>query len=441
MNNIITSRWLQVFGAGLLLLCFDLRPAHAVAITLGSRIEITATTFALPIQIVDAIGVSEWFLDLSYDPTDVQVNVGCDPFAGDIYCSLFTGAVTEGEFFAAGAPFNLLVPGFVELDPNTLAQSGRLFGMHGAYGGGPLAPSGSGILAYIEFSVLGAGDSPIDGDGTVDGDGTGVSVPEPGALALFAIGLAWLGSRRLFLRGRSAAVACGLLACLSVCTEAAAQFGPPIELPPDLPTVTPAPLGGYPPTVAPTAAGTYSAPPAWSQTLAPSVRFVILSNFNSDAVLDRETGLIWSRQSMARIFASLGLTNFFQRPIERIESICGQLPIGDRFGWRLPAVAELQSLVDTSVPLSSAPSLPAGHPFLLSPGGTNPTNSYWTGEAFFTEVAGERIFVRRAVELREGLAGGFRTPQTSFVLSADMLCVRGGRTALPDAPDSPQLPQ
>ena len=429
MNNIISRRWLQALGAALLL-CFAVRPAYAVSITLGSRIDITSNRFALPVQIVDAVGATEWFLDLTYDPTDVQVNVGCDPFSGDIYCSLFTGPVTEGDFFAAGAPFNLLIPGFVELDPITFMQTGRLFGMHGAFGGFPPAPSGSGILAYIQFTVLGTGEGPIDPDGGV------ISVPEPGTLMLFAIGLAWLICRR---HASRAPVALAVLASLSIYTDASAQFGPPIDLPPDLPVVMPSPTAGaFPPTVAPTAAGTYLAPPAWSQTLAPNVRFVILSNFNSDAVLDRETGLIWARRSLGRAFAGLGL-NFFERPIELADDFCQALPLADRFGWRLPAVAELQSLIDMSVPLSSAPRLPVGHPFFLSPGGRNQYNSYWTGEAFFAEFAGERIFVRRAVELTEGRTGAYRTPQTeSFVLDADILCVRGGPTPMPNAPDSPQ---
>src|SRR5262245_10571826 len=142
---------------------------------------------------------------------------------------------------------------------------------------------------------------------------------------------------------RRAAVAC-VLASLSVCGGAAAQFGPINELPPNLPTVMPAPTEGYPATVAPTAVGTYFTPPAWSPTLAPNVRFVILSNFSSDAVLDRETGLVWTRRSVPTPFTVELRTTI-------AEGICRSLTIGNRLGWRLPAVAELQSLVDASLPV------------------------------------------------------------------------------------------
>src|SRR5262249_34487029 len=73
--------------------------ASATSISIGSRIPITSTTFALPIEISGAVTVSGWQFDLIYNATDVQVNTGCDPFSGDIYCSLFTGPVTEGGFF------------------------------------------------------------------------------------------------------------------------------------------------------------------------------------------------------------------------------------------------------------------------------------------------------------------------------------------------------
>jgi hypothetical protein len=184
------SNYKAFWVLALLLLGAAGREASAALITTGTRITLSPTTFALPIEVVDAVGLTEWTFDLTYDPSDVLINTACDPFGGDPYCSLNTGPVTEGEFFAAGAPFNLLVPGFIALNPVTLAQSGVLFGVHGAFGGIPPGPSGSGTLAFIQFILLGDGDSPIDVGGE---DPTPVS--EPGALALLAIGLFVLGAK------------------------------------------------------------------------------------------------------------------------------------------------------------------------------------------------------------------------------------------------------
>ena len=179
-----------------------LPPAHAVAVTtisLGDRITIDANTFALPIQITDAVQVTDWSVGLNYDPTDVQINTGCDPFSGDIYCSLLFGPFTEGDFFASGAPFNLLVPGVVELDSTTLQQTGVMFGFHGAYGGFPPAPSGDGVLGFVEFTILGDGESPIT---LTDPTFTSAAVPEPAALLLTASGLLVLRLRNLRRRTR-----------------------------------------------------------------------------------------------------------------------------------------------------------------------------------------------------------------------------------------------
>lgn len=380
--------WVQALGACLVLMCVDSRVANAVTIELGSRVYLTPTTFALPIVIADGVEVTEWYFDLTYDPMDVQLNLGCDPFLGDIYCSLFTGPVTEGEFFAAGAPFNLLLPGFVELDPLTFEQTGRLFGLYGAYGGFAPGPSGDGILAYIQFVMLGTGESPIDGEGAV------TSVPEPGTLGLFAGACALLF---IFRSRRRAAVRIGC-ASLLLCGAAQAQFGPSIELPPGLPPVVPVPMT-YPPTVAPTGAGSYFVAPAWSQTLPPNLRFVVLSNFNSDAVLDRETGLVWSRRILGTMPAR--------------HARCLSVVLGNHFGWRLPTVSELQSLIDTSLP---SPGLPDGHPFVLPTG----ARGYWASE--IEHVSG--FDARRFVFLSTGVTG--LRGLVNDDLEHHLLCVRGG---------------
>src|SRR5689334_6098081 len=51
-----------------------------------------------------------------------------------------------------------------------------------------------------------------------------------------------------------------------------------------------------------TAAGPYYATPSWDQTLPASTRFIILSNFTSEAVLDRDTGLVWERSPSTLLF-------------------------------------------------------------------------------------------------------------------------------------------
>lgn len=98
--------------------------------------------------------------------------------------------------------------------------------------------------------------------------------------------------------------------------------------------------------------GPYYATPSWDQTLAPNVRFIVLANMNQEAVLDRETGLVWERSPNATpelFFDALG--------------DCWNKTVGGRNGWRLPAVSELMSLVDASIPFPG-PKLTPGHPFL-----------------------------------------------------------------------------
>ena len=112
------------------------------------------------------------------------------------------------------------------------------------------------------------------------------------------------------------------------------------------------------------AVGPYYATPSWDQTLPANTRFIVLSNFNSQAVLDRETGLVWEK------IPSTTTVNgwvFAHRH-------CNDLSLANRHGWRLPTVQDLASLFDDSVAAPPGPSLPAGSPF------TNVSTStyYWS---------------------------------------------------------------
>ena len=82
---------------------------------------------------------------------------------------------------------------------------------------------------------------------------------------------------------------------------------------------------------------------------------MVLAAFDQQAVLDRETQLVWQRYvSNAQTFHWTAWRT------------CAWLETGGRMGWRLPTLAELTSLVDPAV--TSGARLTAGHPFLTMSG-------------------------------------------------------------------------
>jgi hypothetical protein len=96
--------------------------------------------------------------------------------------------------------------------------------------------------------------------------------------------------------------------------------------------------------------------PPTAQFLPGSSRFVVLSAFNNEAVLDRESGLVWEKTpstSLVRAAPPLGTQGGIHAG-----SHCISLTTGSRQGWRLPAINELMGLLDTSQPI---PFLPDGH--------------------------------------------------------------------------------
>jgi len=162
-----------------------------------------------------------------------------------------------------------------------------------------------------------------------------------------------------------------------------------------------------------TANGPFSVTTSWDRTLPVPARFIVLSNFNGQAVLDRETGLVWERSPEST-----------RRNLRQAASACHNKAIGGRKGWRLPAIAELSSLVD---PGQADPALPAGHPF------TNVQFNvpifqvlYWSSSSFPEEVgAGLPLFPTTVdteiLSFRDG-AVGVASSQASSLLA---WCVRG----------------
>jgi hypothetical protein len=90
----------------------------------------------------------------------------------------------------------------------------------------------------------------------------------------------------------------------------------------------------------------------WDQALPAAQRFVVLAAFNSDAVLDKHTGLVWEK-SPAVTTHTWSSARFH----------CANKNVGGQKGWRLPSFAEQASLIDPSV-APPGPTLPPGHPFL-----------------------------------------------------------------------------
>ena len=159
-------------------------------------------------------------------------------------------------------------------------------------------------------------------------------------------------------------------------------------------------------TVAP---GPYYAMPAWDQTLACTTqancpRFVVLSNMNSAAVLDRETGLVWERSPS---------TTPFTFAAEQALLHCNNLSLGNRKGWRLPSIQELSSLVDADPANTNSPRLPPGHPF------QNLQNVYWSVNPF--QIGLNQGFVWTLI-LPDGSLGGDFGNIPHFVW-----CVHGGK--------------
>ena len=140
--------------------------------------------------------------------------------------------------------------------------------------------------------------------------------------------------------------------------------------------------------------------PSWDKRIdKAATRFKVLAQFDDEAVLDKETGLVWQGSPASSLF-DWGSS----------QSLCVGTPIGGRRGWRLPTGWELMSLSD---PSQDNPSLPVGHPFI----GISTTDGYWSSTSDADDPT-------RALLERFGTGGGGIILQTKTDL-ARRWCVRG----------------
>jgi len=102
----------------------------------------------------------------------------------------------------------------------------------------------------------------------------------------------------------------------------------------------------------------------------PSARRKVLSQFDGEAVLDKETGLVWQMSPSPTSTFGWGDS----------AALCVGTAIGGRRGWRLPTAWELMTLKDRA---QASPALPPNHPFLDVVTDT----IYWTSTASLANAA------------------------------------------------------
>jgi len=156
------------------------------------------------------------------------------------------------------------------------------------------------------------------------------------------------------------------------------------------------------------AVGPYYAEPAWDRKMGVANRFVVLTNWGSAAVLDKETGLVWEKTPASATHNWSGA-----------RFACLNSTTGGRIGWRLPAVHELTSLIQPSGWIGGGPTLLPGHPFV-----NVQVNVYWSA----TGDADDPIVANPVDAWFVDFSNGFVSVRLKTIASYAW-CVRGGNNA------------
>ena len=138
----------------------------------------------------------------------------------------------------------------------------------------------------------------------------------------------------------------------------------------------------------------------WDQNLPAAQRFVVLATFNNEAVLDKNTGLVWEQAP------DVTPTNWFGAAL-----ICVNKTVGGTVGWRLPSVAELRSVQDPTLP---PPFVPTS---IFT--GVQLNNSYWSSSTDSSDGAWTVAFNFNKFIVVRVVVNGF----------LQVWCVRGGMNA------------
>lgn len=140
---------------------------------------------------------------------------------------------------------------------------------------------------------------------------------------------------------------------------------------------------------------------SWDQKIDDATkRYVVLATFNNQAVLDKETQLVWFRQPAGAMAWNAAV------------QFCLVSNVAGRSGWRLPSFSELSSLLGVGA------RLPAGHPFTGMP---SSPGFFWSSTSDY-DVS--RAVMRQLTNLEPVYA---RTTPKTF--TNHVLCVRGNGAA------------
>jgi Cohesin domain/PEP-CTERM motif len=185
---VVKLKWILCSGlVGLALLLLP-QQGQALTFSVDSATVNVNDIFSINVRVADAVDLTSWQFDLGYDETLLQAQL-----------------VTEGPFLASFGttlfPPTVFTPGIID---NT---TGLISLVANAFADLPPLPSGSGVLATIQFKALAEGTSlltlsntflnGLDSGFTVangsvcvnGGSNCGGAVPEPSSLWLLGLGV------------------------------------------------------------------------------------------------------------------------------------------------------------------------------------------------------------------------------------------------------------